>query len=118
MVIGAYEYRAATSDLANKPYFDTLEVYQVGGFPFYERTLAGTLTLDPKLGPEGSITIDPALSGNAVVVRVWNAEPLDAYKADPQFEFPSPNAYYLIDVSTPSAPVFLGNALGLYPTYF
>lgn len=118
MAIGTYEYRAASSDPVNKPWFDTLEVYQIGGFPFYDRTLVGSFLTDPMLGPEASITIDPSLSGTALVVRVWGAKPLPAYAADPLFQFPSANACYLFDVSNPAAPIPVGYPPTPYPTFF
>ncbi len=108
--IGGYEYLATTLDPVNKPYFDTLEVFWIGGFPDYTRTFVGfcAISPDPKLGGEQSVTIDPALSGSTLTVRKWNAQPLPSYVSDPLFRFPSPNAAYLFDVSNPAAPAYLG----------
>jgi hypothetical protein len=112
--IGGYEYVATSSDPANKPYFDTLQVFRIGDFPTYTPALVGSYTISPGPGlyNEQSITIDPALSGTTLTVRKWNAEPMNAYASGdpgyPSFQFPTANAAYLFDVSNPAAPSYLG----------
>jgi hypothetical protein len=113
--IGGRQYLAISTDPAGKG-FDTLKVYSLAAFT--PPVLVGSITLpDPHLYSEQSITIDPSLgastvnpavTGSVLTVRKWNAEPLDTWKADPAFTFPTANALYEFDVSDPANPLFVG----------